>query len=227
MKELDSDPIIANGSSDDKLCSSTIKEKIDDDKLYICLDIEAYERNHDYLTEFLDGVFSKKNGEIFIKKKSMPLIFLKKPLGLEKCLKKLELPYEKLHNAGNDAYYTMQVFWKLLRDLIFQANNNKNTKSNGNGATNNNTNNVNNNRSNNNNNNNNNNNMNMNGNTNKNDNGGGNFNNKKKYRNLNKYNNNNSYSNHGNNNNNYNNHNNSNNNNNNNYNNHNNNKTSY
>jgi len=40
-----------------------IKEKIDDDKLYICLDIEAYERNHDFLTEFGWCLF-KKNGKI-------------------------------------------------------------------------------------------------------------------------------------------------------------------
>ncbi|ORX78785.1 hypothetical protein BCR32DRAFT_269883 [Anaeromyces robustus] len=276
MKELDSDPIIANGSSDDncvlpvgllnpadksyekpeklqnriKLIEA-IKEKIDDDKLYICLDIEAYERNHDYLTEFGWCLF-KKNGEIikkkhaiveeykhykngryvpdnkehynfgeseiiklndiykelkndfdkvnylvghginndirFLKKikvdvskfkkmngngskiddygiiETMDLFsgfFLTKPLGLEKCLKKLELPYEKLHNAGNDAYYTMQVFLEIIKRFDFssnpkyeqimnykppkkiKANNNKNTKSNGNGATNNNTNNVN------------------------------------------------------------------------------------
>jgi len=217
-----------------------IQEKIDNDKLFICLDIEAYERNHDYLTEFGWCIF-KKNGEIivtrhaiveeyinyhngryvpdnksnfnfgksevkklnnvyrdlkkdiekvnylvghginndirFLKKikvdvskfkklstansigdygiiETMDLFsgfFLSKPVSLEKCLRKLEIPYEKLHNAGNDAYYTMQVFLEIIKRFSFSSNrqyeqvmnykppkkikssNNKNNKNNGNG----------------------------------------------------------------------------------------------
>ncbi|ORX49329.1 hypothetical protein BCR36DRAFT_412845 [Piromyces finnis] len=188
-----------------------IKEKIDDDKLYICLDIEAFERNHDFLTEFGWCIF-KKNGEVikkkhaiveenknyrngryvpdnrdyfkfgesqyeklediykelkndfdkvnylvghginndirFLKKikvdvskfkkmnsgskiddygiiETMDLFsgyFLKKPVGLQKSLIKLEIQYDKLHNAGNDAYYTMQVFLEIIKRFDFSSN---------------------------------------------------------------------------------------------------------
>jgi len=187
----------------------TIKEKIDNEKLYICLDIEAFERNHDFLTEFGWCLF-KKNGEIikkkhaiveeyisyhngryvpdnknnynfgkseivklkdiyrelkndfdranylvghginndiqFLKKiqvdvskfkkmngnsskiddygiiETMDLFsgfFLTKPVGLEKSLRRLEIPYRSLHNAGNDAYYTMQVFLEIIKRFDF------------------------------------------------------------------------------------------------------------
>jgi len=224
-----------------------IKEKIDNEKLYICLDIEAYERNHDFLTEFGWCLF-KKNGEIikkkhaiveeylsyhngryvpdnknnynfgkseivklkdiykelkndfnqvnylvghginndirFLKKiqvdvskfkkmngnsskiddygiiETMDLFsgfFLTKPVGLEKSLRRLEIPYRSLHNAGNDAYYTMQVFLEIIKRFDFfkepkyeqvmnykppkkmKSNNSKNNKTN-NSTTNNNNN---------------------------------------------------------------------------------------
>jgi len=229
-----------------------IKEKIDNDKLYICLDIEAYERNHDYLTEFGWCLF-KKNGEIikikhaiveeyrnyhngryvpdnkdyfnfgeseveklkdiyrelkndfekvnylvghginndirFLKKikvdvskfkkmnsgskiddygiiETMDLFsgfFLTKPVGLEKSLRRLEISYKRLHNAGNDAYYTMKVFLEIIKRFNFssnrqyeqilnykppkkiKSNNNKSNKVNNNNNSNNNTNNNNNN----------------------------------------------------------------------------------
>jgi len=228
-----------------------IKEKIDNEKLYICLDIEAFERNHDFLTEFGWCLF-KKNGEIikkkhaiveeymnyhngryvpdnrdhynfgkseivklkeiykelkddfdhvnylvghginndirFLKKikvdvskfkkmngngnkiddygiiETMDLFsgfFLTKPVGLEKSLRRLEIPYQRLHNAGNDAYYTMQVFLEIIKRFDFsrepkyeqvmnykppkkmKSNNNKNNKSNNNTLSNNNINNSN------------------------------------------------------------------------------------
>ncbi|ORX40397.1 hypothetical protein BCR36DRAFT_190173 [Piromyces finnis] len=40
--------------------------------------------------------------------------FNTKGVGLEKCLIKLEIPYCRLHNAGNDAMFTMQVFLKII-----------------------------------------------------------------------------------------------------------------
>ncbi|KAG4100692.1 hypothetical protein H8356DRAFT_304832 [Neocallimastix lanati (nom. inval.)] len=224
----------------------TIKEKIDNEKLYICLDIEAFERNHDFLTEFGWCLF-KKNGEIikkkhaiveeyisyhngryvpdnknnynfgksevvklkdiykelkndfdqvnylvghginndirFLKKikvdvskfkkmngnsnkiddygiiETMDLFsgfFLTKPVGLEKSLRRLEIPYKSLHNAGNDAYYTMQVFLEIIKRFDFfkepkyeqvmnykppkkmKSNNNRNNKANNSPANNNN-----------------------------------------------------------------------------------------
>jgi len=227
----------------------SIKEKIDDDKLFICLDIEAYERNHDYLTEFGWCLFRKKgepikqkhliveeyqglrngryvpdnkdnynfgksevkrlediykelkddfdkvnylvghgiNNDIrFLKKikvdvskfkkmnngnkidnygiiETMDLysgFFRTKPVGLEKSLKRLEIDYKNLHNAGNDAHYTMEVFLEIINRFDFlsnreyeqimnykppkkmKSNNNKNNKATGNVANNNNNANV-------------------------------------------------------------------------------------
>ncbi|ORX54339.1 hypothetical protein BCR36DRAFT_410876 [Piromyces finnis] len=41
--------------------------------------------------------------------------YLEQPIGLEKGLKKLDISYRHLHNAGNDAYYTMLYLLKLLK----------------------------------------------------------------------------------------------------------------
>lgn len=35
-------------------------------------------------------------------------------LGLVRVLDAMEIPYSNLHNAGNDAYYTLEVFKKLM-----------------------------------------------------------------------------------------------------------------
>jgi len=49
--------------------------------------------------------------------------FIEKGIKLEKGLEKLSISYENLHNAGNDAYYTMQYFLKLIE--LFNISNTK------------------------------------------------------------------------------------------------------
>eukprot|EP00833_Pecoramyces_ruminatium_P014267 jgi/Orpsp1_1/1188299/evm.model.d7180000063731.1 len=181
---------------------SAIKNNIGKKKLYLCLDIEAFEKNHDILTEFAWCMF-KKDGTIVKKKHAIvketmnyhngdnvpdnrydylfgnsdiqelktieeelkkdidqvnylvgqgvgnDLHYLKSinvdtskfekmknakvpeygiidtmdlysgiyytpGVSLEKSLIKLRIPYEKLHNAGNDTIFTMQVFLKII-----------------------------------------------------------------------------------------------------------------
>jgi len=206
-------PVIIEKYRDNIKLINTIINNIDDNKLYLCLDIEAFEFNQKFLTEFGWCIF-KKDGTIVKKKhaivkenlkyrnrKYVPdnryhYLFGKSDLqqlddinrelrediqnvnflvgqgidndirylrtinintskfqklkddkvpiygiidtmdlysgfyqtegvGLEKSLKKLKIPYDRLHNAGNDAIYTMKFFLKIIHS--FQ--NKKNDKS--------------------------------------------------------------------------------------------------
>ncbi|ORX40398.1 hypothetical protein BCR36DRAFT_190160 [Piromyces finnis] len=42
--------------------------------------------------------------------------FYTQGVSLEKCLLKLKIPYDKLHNGGNDTIFTMQVFMKIINN---------------------------------------------------------------------------------------------------------------
>lgn len=65
--------------------------------------------------KFLKSVSSKKldlpifDTQIIYKQ----AILSEQVLGLVRVLDALEIPYSNLHNAGNDAYYTLEVFKKL------------------------------------------------------------------------------------------------------------------
>ncbi|OUM63751.1 hypothetical protein PIROE2DRAFT_9691 [Piromyces sp. E2] len=52
--------------------------------------------------------------------------FFEKPISLKRGLERFFIPYRNLHNAGNDAYYTMEYFLKLISKFNF--NDNKNQK---------------------------------------------------------------------------------------------------
>jgi len=192
---------------------SIIKQKIGERKVFISLDTESYEKNHDYLTEVGWVIFDKTekilkkehyiiqeymsfhNGKYvednkfnydFGESKTKSLIevirllnkelnsvdyivgqginndikdleklgvnltkfeemkgiyknygiidtqylysgcFHDRPISLKKGLDKLHITYRYLHNAGNDAYYTMKYFFELIRN--FDINDIKNKR---------------------------------------------------------------------------------------------------
>ncbi|KAL6605304.1 hypothetical protein LY90DRAFT_511992 [Neocallimastix californiae] len=187
-------------------CIDIINKKISSTKLFLSLDTESYEKNHNYLTE-VGWIIFNKNGEIKEKKhyivqeylslrngkyvddnkfnynfgesitrplNEIKLIlkmnldrvnyivgqgikndicdlkkinidlskfkemndtletygiidtqdlyaanFFESPVSLKKGLDKFFISYRNLHNAGNDAYYTMKYFLALLRNFEF------------------------------------------------------------------------------------------------------------
>lgn len=44
----------------------------------------------------------------------------RKQIGLENALKALGIPYKRMHNAGNDAYYTLAVYEALVGDGVIK-----------------------------------------------------------------------------------------------------------
>lgn len=60
-----------------------------------------------------EGIYFPENVEVIDTQKLWACSRGKNGGSLEKILKYLEIPYSNLHNAGNDAFFTLQVFLKL------------------------------------------------------------------------------------------------------------------
>jgi len=72
---------------------------------------------------YIDGENFSSTGKAIIDTTDLYAgFFLDKPSSLENGLIKCNIPHDRMHNAGNDAHYTMQYVLKLIREMNINDN---------------------------------------------------------------------------------------------------------